>query len=164
MQEKTLSESSFSFKQIKNKFDTITSENGKNWLLALNWILVIEYLSSIIEYQFLESSKSYIEYIPNGVYKELIIATLIVITVWYSVYNFIFVKKQNFFTFMLFVTMCLYLFLTKDLTFNLLLHNINIYQTITDGFSIYMIIQLLLKFIILYLIFKMLLALKNRNK
>ena len=73
---------------IKSKFDLITSENGKNWLLALNWILVLEFLSSIIEYEFLDKSEKYIEHIPDGIFKELLVALMVVFFVWYSFYVF----------------------------------------------------------------------------
>ena len=48
MQENIVSKNNISLKEIKYKFDLITSENGKNWLLALNWILVLEFFSSFI--------------------------------------------------------------------------------------------------------------------
>ena len=151
-------------KEIKNKFDSITSENGKNWLLALNWILVLEFFLSFLEYKFLNVSRGYIEYIPNGIFKELLIAILIVLFIWYSIYNFIFMQKEKFFTFTLYISICIYLLSTNDISFNLLLHNLNIFEIIADGFGLYMIVQLLLKFIIFYLIYKMLIAFKNRNK
>ncbi|MFA9239058.1 MAG: hypothetical protein ACEQSQ_04075 [Candidatus Paceibacteria bacterium] len=151
-------------KEIKNKFDSITSENGKNWLLALNWILVLEFFLSFLEYKFLDVSRGYIEYIPNGIFKELLIAILIVLFIWYSIYNFIFMQKEKFFTFTLYISICIYLLSTNDISFNLLLHNLNIFEIIADGFGLYMIVQLLLKFIIFYLIYKMLIAFKNRNK
>ncbi|MBU0924388.1 hypothetical protein KKG81_05835 [bacterium] len=164
MQENTINKNNFSAKEIKNKFDLITSENGKNWLLALNWILVLEFFSSFIEYQFLDIAKGYIEYIPNGIFKELLIAILIVLFIWYSIYNFIFMQKQKFFTFTLYISICIYLLSTSDLSFNLLLHNLNIFEVTLGGFGFYMISQLLLKFIIFYLIYKMLIAFRNRNK
>ena len=164
MQEKTLIKSRFSFKQLKNKFDLISSENGKNWLLALNWILIIEFFSSIIEYNFLDIAKNFVEPFPNGVYKELLIASLVVLFIWYSIYNFIFMRKQEFFILTLFASVCTYLLFTRDLTFNLLLHNLNLFELTLDGFGFYLIIQLFLKFLIFYLIFKMLIAFKNRNK
>ena len=151
-------------KEIKNKFDSITSENGKNWLLALNWILVLEFFLSFLEYKFLDVSRGYIEYIPNGIFKELLIAILIVLFIWYSIYNFIFMQKEKYFTFTLYISICIYLLSTNDISFNLLLHNLNIFEIIADGFGLYMIVQLLLKFIIFYLIYKMLIAFKNRNK
>ena len=164
MQENIVSKNNISLKEIKYKFDLITSENGKNWLLALNWILVLEFFSSFIEYEFLDVAKGYIEYIPNGVFKELLIAILIVLFIWYSIYNFIFMQKQKFLTFTLYVSICIYLLSTRDMSFNLLLHNLNIFEVTLGGFGFYMISQLLLKFIIFYLIYKMLIAFKNRNK
>ena len=110
-------------KEIKNKFDSITSENGRNWLLALNWILVLEFFLSFLEYKFLDVSRGYIEYIPNGIFKELLIAILIVLFIWYSIYNFIFMQKEKFFTFTLYISICIYLLSTNDISFNLLLHN-----------------------------------------
>ena len=164
MQENIENKKSISAKEIKYKFDLITSENGKNWLLALNWILVLEFFSSFIEYEFLDVAKGYIEYIPNGVFKELLIAILIVLFIWYSIYNFIFMQKQKFLTFTLYVSICIYLLSTRDMSFNLLLHNLNIFEVTLGGFGFYMISQLLLKFIIFYLIYKMLIAFRNRNK
>ena len=164
MQENIENKKSISPKEIKYKFDLITSENGKNWLLALNWILVLEFFSSFIEYEFLDVAKGYIEYIPNGVFKELLIAILIVLFIWYSIYNFIFMQKQKFLTFTLYVSICIYLLSTRDMSFNLLLHNLNIFEVTLGGFGFYMISQLLLKFIIFYLIYKMLIAFRNRNK
>ena len=163
MQENIVSKNNISLKEIKYKFDLITSENGKNWLLALNWILVLEFFSSFIEYEFLDVAKGYIEYIPNGVFKELLIAILIVLFIWYSIYNFIFMQKQKFLTFTLYVSICIYLLSTRDMSFNLLLHNLNIFEVTLGGFGFYMISQLLLKFIIFYLIYKMLIAFRNRN-
>ena len=164
MQENIVSKNNISLKEIKYKFALITSENGKNWLLALNWILVLEFFSSFIEYEFLDVAKGYIEYIPNGVFKELLIAILIVLFIWYSIYNFIFMQKQKFLTFTLYVSICIYLLSTRDMSFNLLLHNLNIFEVTLGGFGFYMISQLLLKFIIFYLIYKMLIAFRNRNK
>jgi hypothetical protein len=163
MQENSVNKNNYSFKELKYKFDAITSDNGKNWLLALNWVLVLEFLSSIIEYEFLDAGKAYIEYIPDGIYKELLIAISIVLFIWYSIYNFIFMQKNQFFTFTLYVSVCIYLLFTHDLSFNLLLHNLNIFEVTLGGFGFYMIIQILLKFIIFYLLYKMLVAIKNRN-
>ena len=73
-------------------------------------------------------------------------------------------KKEQFFVFTLYLSICVYLLSTNDLSFNLLAHNLNIFEITIDGFGFYMVFQLFLKFIIFYLIFKMLIALKNRNK
>lgn len=152
------------YQKVKYKFDLITSNNGTNWLLALNWILVLEFLSAIMEYQFVDVAKNFVTYIPNSLQKELLIAVMIVLFIWYSIYNFIFMKKEQFFVFTLYLSICVYLLSTNDLSFNLLAHNLNIFEITIDGFGFYMIFQLFLKFIIFYLIFKMIIALKNRNK
>lgn len=152
------------YKKVKYKFDLITSNNGTNWLLALNWILVLEFLSAIMEYQFVDIAKKFVIHIPNSLQKELLIAVMIVFFIWYSIYNFIFMKKEQFFVFTLYLSICVYLLSTNDLSFNLLAHNLNIFEITIDGFGFYMIFQLFLKFIIFYLIFKMIVALKNRNK
>lgn len=149
---------------IKSKFDLITSNNGTNWLLALNWILVLEYFSAVLEYVFIDSAKKFIINIPDGLLKELLIAIMIVIFIWYSIYNFIFMKKEQFFIFTLYLSMCIYLLITNDLSFNLLAHNLNLFEITIDGFGFYMMFQIFLKFVILYLIYKMLIALKNRNR
>lgn len=164
MQETMENKKNISLKDIKYKFDVITSENGKNWLLALNWIVILEFFSSFIEYHFLDIAKTYIKYIPDGIYKELSIAIFIVLFIWYSIYNFIFMQKQKFLTFTLYISICMYLLSTQDMSFNLLLHNLNIFEVTLGGFGFYMISQILLKIIIFYLIYKMLVAFKNRNK
>lgn len=163
MQENLINKNTFSLKGLKYKFDSITSNNGRSWLLALNWIFLLELLSSIIEYRYLDIGKAYIEHIPDGIFKELFIAILIVLFIWYSIYNFIFMKLQEFFIFTLYVSVCIYLLITDDVSFNLLFHNLNIFEITLDGFGFYMIVQLTLKFITFYLIYKMLVAIKNRN-
>lgn len=152
------------YQKIKEKFDLITSNNGKNWLLALNWILLIELFSTVLEYKFIDVSKKFVVYMPSSIQKELLIAIMIVLLIWYSIYNFIYMRKEQFFIFTLYLTICIYLFITDDLSFNLLAHNLNLFELTIDGFGFYLIIQLILKFIIFYLIYKMIVAFRNRNK
>jgi hypothetical protein len=152
------------YQKIKDKFDLITSNNGKNWLLALNWILLIELFSTVLEYEFIDISKNFVVYMPSSIQKELLIAIMIVLFIWYSIYNFIYMRKEQFFIFTLYLSICIYLFITDDLSFNLLAHNLNLFELTIDGFGFYLIIQSILKFIIFYLIYKMIIAFRNRNK
>ena len=152
------------YQKIKNRFDFITSNNGTNWLLALNWILILEYFSAVLEYLFIDNAKKFVINIPDGMLKELLIGVMIVVFIWYSIYNFVFMKKEQFFIFTLYISLCIYLLITNDLSFNLLANNLNIFEITIDGFGFYMMFQILLKFVILYLIYKMLIALKNRNR
>jgi hypothetical protein len=163
MENNNLNKTSITLKSLKNNFDTITSNNGKDWFLALIWILVFEFISSILEYEFLDKAKYYIEPLSNGLAKEFFIAFLIVVFIWYSIYNFIFMRKNQFFILTLYTSICVYLLITNDITFNLFLHNLNPLEVIIDGFGFYMIFQIILKFLMLYLIYKMLLAVKNRK-
>ena len=80
-----------------------------------------------------------------------------------KLYNSI-MKKEQFLLLSLYLSICLYLLVTHDLSFNLLLHNLNIFELIENGFGFYLIVQISLKIIILYLIYKMIIAIKNRNK
>ena len=99
----------------------------------------------------------------SGIAKELSIAILLVLFIWYSVYNFIYMHKQKFFMFTLYISVCIYLLITNDISFNLLLHNLNPLELLIDGIGLYVFIHLLLKLTILYLLYKMLISFKNRN-
>ena len=129
------------YQKIKDKFDLITSNNGKSWLLALNWILLIELFSTVLEYEFIDISKNFVVYMPSSIQKELLIAIMIVLFIWYSIYNFIYMRKEQFFIFTLYLSICIYLFITDDLSFNLLAHNLNLFELTIDGFGFYLIIQ-----------------------
>ncbi|GGD39077.1 hypothetical protein GCM10012288_11380 [Malaciobacter pacificus] len=151
------------FRKIKYKFDFVTSNHGKNWLLALNWIFIFELISSILEYNLVEKAQNFVEPITNTLFKEISIAILLVLFIWYSLYNFIFMNKERFLLFTIYIWVCIYFLFTNDLTFNLLLHNLNPTELYIDGFGIYLVVQVLLKVIILYLIYKLLIAFKNRK-
>lgn len=151
------------FENFKYKFDLITSNNGKNWLLALNWILIFEFISSIIEYNLVQKAQNFVHPMNDGLLKELSIALLIVLFIWYSIYNIVFMHKEKFLFFTLYTSICIYLLFTNDISFNLLMHNLNPAELFIDGFGFYMITQIILKFIILYLLFKMLIAFRNRK-
>ena len=151
-------------KKVKFFFDKVTSNHGSDWLLALTWIFVFEFFSSILEYSYLEVAQNYIYHIPQSVYKEIGIALLIVAFIWYTVYMIVFMKRHQFFYLALFGSVGLYLIVTHDVTFNLLVHNIlNPFEFEFNSFGFYVIAQLLIKAVITYLIFMMLIAIKNRK-
>lgn len=147
------------------KFDKITSNNGKEPILAFIWILVLEFTSTILEYEYLEVSEQYIFTMQDGLLKELFIALLFVLFIWYCVYSIVFMYRKQFITLALYGSLCIYLLITHDITFNLLIHNLNPINIIENGFSFYMMIQLFLKVIIIYLVIKMLTNIrKNKQK
>ena len=150
-------------KVYKDNFDKITSNNGKDWLLAFIWIVIIELFSAILEYEFLDIAKSYIFYMQESIYKELLISIIFVSFIWYCVNSIVFMYRKQFVILALYGSICIYLVITHDLTFNLLMHNLNPFEIGIDGFGFYMFFQLTLKFIIAYLFIKMFISIKNRK-
>ena len=155
--------SSNKFKIYLNKFDKITSNNGTDWMLAFIWIVIIELFSTILEYEYLDVAKSYVFYMQESIYKELLISAIFVSFIWYVVNSIIFMYRKQFIILALYGSICIYLAITHDLTFNLLLHNLNPFELAIDGFGFYMIFQVTLKLIIIYLFIKMFWAIKNKK-
>ena len=162
MKENNLSRNKF--KNYLNKFDKVTSNNGKDWVLAFIWIVILELFSSILEYLYLDVGKSYIFYMEESIFKELLISTIFVSFVWYLVNSIIFMYRKQFVILSLYGSVCIYLAITHDLTFNLLLHNLNPFELGIDGFGFYMIFQVLLKIVIIYLLIKMFSAIKTKKQ
>ncbi|RXJ89761.1 hypothetical protein CRV01_07780 [Arcobacter sp. CECT 8983] len=137
-------------------FDKITSNDGKDWFLALTWIFVFEIISSIIEYFFLTQARSYVVHIPEGIFKEFLIAILVTFFIWHFVYSIVNMHRNQFYFLIMYGLLGLYFYITKDMTFNFLFHNIiNPFEFEFNGFGFYTIVQIILKLTILYLIFKM---------
>jgi len=151
-------------KKVLAKFDKITSNNGKDWILTLVWIFIFEFVSTVLEYEYLDVSEKYIFHMQDGVIKEIFIALLFVLFIWYCVYSIVFMYRKQFITLALYGSLCIYLLITHDITFTLLMHNLNPTSLINTGFSFYLAIQLLLKLIITYLVIKMLISIKKQKK
>ncbi len=146
-------------------FDKYTSRNGTDWYLALTWIFVLELISSLIEYFYLPIAKTYIVDIQEGLFKEALIAIFISFFVWHFIYSIVQMRKNQFFSLVMYVLLGIYFYITKDVTFNLLFHNIiNPFEFEFSGFSLYTIVQIFIKVVIIYLIVKMIVSIKNRKK
>ncbi|RXJ84279.1 hypothetical protein [Arcobacter sp. CECT 8985] len=148
--------------KIKYNFDRISSNHAKDWQLALFWIVLFELFSSIFEYEFVNKSHEYVSFIPSGFYKEILIAGLILPFIWLCVYNLVYMYKTNLIYLALYATVGIYLIVTEDVTFNLLLHNLNPFE-LNIGGTIYFIIQLFFKLIIAYLIYKLVVAFRHQK-
>ena len=105
------------------QFNGFTSKHGTDWFLALTWIFVFEIISSIIEYKFLDYSRTYVIDIQAGVFKELLIAVFVSFFVWHFVYSIIEMQKNQFYFLVMYVALIAYFVVTNDITFNLLFHN-----------------------------------------
>ncbi|KAB7885599.1 hypothetical protein [Poseidonibacter ostreae] len=151
-------------KNVLYKFDKITSNNGKDRILALIWIFILEFTSTVLEYEYLDTSEQYIFHMEDGLTKEIFIASLFVLFIWYSVYSIVFMYRKQFITLALYGSVCIYLLITHDITFNLLIHNLNPGNLFENGFGFYLLIQLFLKLIITYLVIKMLISIKKQKQ
>ncbi|WP_419774629.1 hypothetical protein [Halarcobacter sp.] len=137
-------------------FNRITSNDGKDWFLTLTWIFVFEIISSIIEYYHLSIARTYVIDIQDGVFKEFLIAIFVTFFIWHFVYSIVNMHRNQFYFLIMYGLLGLYFYITKDMTFNLLFHNIiNPFEFEFNGFGVYTIVQFTIKLIIIYLIFKM---------
>ncbi|APW64859.1 hypothetical protein LPB137_02855 [Poseidonibacter parvus] len=132
--------------------------------MAFIWIVILELFSSILEYIYLDVGKAYVFHMEESIFKELLISAIFVSFVWYLVSSIIFMYRKQFVILSLYGSVCIYLAITHDLTFNLLLHNLNPFELGIDGFGFYMIFQVLLKIVIIYLLIKMFLAIKTKKQ
>lgn len=151
-------------KKLKYNFDKVTSKNSTDWQLAIFWIIVFEICASLFEYTFLQSTQNAINKIPSGISTELIIGSIFTLFLWLCVYNFIFWKKTNLLLLLIFAFTGLYLVITKDVSFQFLLHNLEPIHFFQASFSIALILELFLKLILLYLVFKVIKIYKQNKK
>lgn len=150
--------------KIKYDFDTITSNNSKNWKLVLFWIIVFEIFASLFEYFTIDNAKIFLFEIHSSPFTGFIIGLSLTLFVWYIVYNFIYWNKTNFLILILFTIIGIYLFITDDLAFTFIAHNLNALYLIQSTFGVNFIIQLSFKLIIAYLIYQLIISLKIQNR
>jgi Na+/H+-translocating membrane pyrophosphatase len=148
-------------KRLKYNFDKITSQNATNWKLVFFWIIVFEVLASIIEYLFVDTT-SISTHIPHTIFTELIVAILITLFVWFCVYNLIFGTKVGGIKLFFFSIVGLYFVVTNDFTLKFLLQNLNPYHFFDLKFGLVFFIEFFFKLLIIYLIYQLLVCIKNR--
>jgi len=151
------------FKQIKHHFDRFTSNHSQNWQLVIFWIIIFEMCASLFEYWFVGNSSSFIIQVQDSIAKEFFIGLYFTIFLWACVYNFIFWNLTNLLWLCLIAVTGVYFIITNDLTFNLLLHNFFPVHYLQASFSYAIIIELFFKLIMTYLIYQLIISLKNRN-
>lgn len=151
-----------SLKNVKNTFDKISSNHAQDWQLALFWIVLFELFASMFEYFFVEKSHAYVQFVPNNFFNEIYIALIVVMFIWFCVYNLVFMNKTNLLYLALYAVLCIYLFVTQDVTFNLIAHNLNPLELNLGG-GFYFTIQLFFKLLITYLIFQLVIAYRHKR-
>lgn len=149
-------------KKVKNNFDKITSENATNWKLVLIWIIVFEFVATIVEYLFLDKVSTFSVPIPHTLTSELIVASIVTIFVWFCIYNIIFENKRNIFRLAFFSLIGLYFIVTSDFTLQFLLQNLNPVHFFDLEFGMVFFIELFLKLVITYLFYQLVVSLINR--
>lgn len=148
--------------RVKNGFDKITSQNATNWKLVLFWILVFEFIASIIEFLYVDKSSSFSISIPHTLFTELLVASIVTLFVWFIIWNIIFENRKNIFRLATFSMLGLYFIITNDFTLQFLLQNLNPLHFFDLEFGIVFFVELSFKLIITYLLYQLLISLKNR--
>lgn len=150
-------------KKIKENFDKVTSNNSQNWQLVVFWIIIFEIFATLFEYLFVGNSTSFIITVQDSIAKEFFIGVYFTIFVWACVYNFIFWNLTNVLWLCLIAVTGVYFIVTNDLTLNLLMHNFFPVHYLEATFSYALLIELFFKLILTYLIYQLILSLKNQN-
>lgn len=151
-------------KDIKTKFDKITSNNSKNWELVIFWIISFSIFASIIEYIFVNKKSAIIIHIPTNILNEFFIAILIVGFVWGCIYNLVSFNIKNIFYHTLFGLIGLDFIITQDFNFSFLFYGLLPIDFFNTNFSIVLCIILLFKLLILYLTYQLFICLIYRKK
>lgn len=150
-------------KQVKYNFDRITSQNSTNWKLALFWILFFEVVSSLIEFIYVDKSAEYSVHITHTLIIELTLASMVALFVWFCIYNIIFESKRNVFRLAILSVIGAYLIITSDLTLRFLIHNLNPFHFFDYEFGAVFFLELFFKLILAYLIYQLVVSIRNRN-
>lgn len=150
--------------KVKHNFDRLTSQNSQNWQLVLFWIVVFELSASILEYFTFENSASFVMAMPESLTKEFFIGVAVTTFVWGCIYNFVFGNKTLFLWMVLFAMTGMYMMVTHDMTFNFVLHNLEPTHFMNANLSLELVLEILFKLIITYLIYQLIVSLRNRKR
>lgn len=150
-------------KIIRHHFDKITSNHAQNWQLVVFWIVIFEIFATLFEYVFIGHSANYIIKVEESITKNFFTGMYITAFLWGCIYNFVFWNLTNLLWLCLFGVTGLYFAVTDDLTLNFLIHNIFPVHYLEASISVPLIIELFFKLIITYLIYQLVVALRNKN-
>ncbi|MGB6329551.1 MAG: hypothetical protein WBF48_11545 [Halarcobacter sp.] len=147
--------------KAKNGFDKITSKNATDWKLVLFWIIVFEFIASIIEFLYVDTSTSFSVPIPHNFLTQFLVALMVTLYAWFFIWNIIFENRRNLFKLAIFSMIGLYFIITNDFTLQFLLQNLNPFHFFDLDFGIVFFIELFFKLIITYLIYQFVISFKN---
>ncbi|XOB62802.1 hypothetical protein ACMC56_03085 [Campylobacterota bacterium DY0563] len=149
-------------KKVKLGFDKITSNNSTNWKLVLFWIFFFEVVAAIFEFIFVDKYVEYSVSIPHTLTTEIIVGLIVTAFVWYCIYNIIFDDAKSKFRLLILTLVGLYFIVTNDFSLQFLLNNLNPLHFLELDFGGVLILELLLKLIILYLIYQLIVSRRKK--
>ncbi|WP_321314217.1 hypothetical protein [Halarcobacter sp.] len=149
-------------KKVKLGFDKITSNNFTNWKLVLFWIFFFEVIAAIFEFIFVDKYVEYSVSIPHTLTTEILVGLIVTAFVWYCIYNIIFDDPKSKFRLLILTLVGLYFIVTNDFSLQFLLNNLNPLHFLELDFGGVLILELLLKLIILYLIYQLIVSTKKK--
>lgn len=150
-------------KKVKHNFDKVTSQNSTNWKLVIFWIVVFEIFASIVEFYNLENSAEYSVKLESSLTSEIILGLVVTIFVWFCIYNIIF-ENRKYIVRLLFIGLIgLYFIITNDFSLGFLLQNLNPFHFFNLEFGLLFVIELILKFLILYLVYQFIITLRKND-
>ncbi len=147
--------------RAKYGFDKITSQNATDWKLVLFWIVVFEFIASVIEFLYVDKSSNFSVSIPHTLFTELLVAGIVTLFVWFFVWNIIFENKKNIFKLAIFTMIGLYFIITNDFTLQFLLQNLDPFHFFDLEFGLVFFIEFFFKLLISYLVYQLIISLKN---
>ncbi|RXJ68964.1 hypothetical protein CRV08_05905 [Halarcobacter ebronensis] len=151
-------------KKVKDNFDKITSQNSTNWKLVLFWIFLFEVVAAIVEFIFVDKYVEYSVDIPHTLTTEILVGLAVTAFVWYCIFNIVFFDSaKNRFRLLIITLVGLYFVVTNDFSLQFLLNNLNPLHFFELDFGGVLILELLLKFVILYLIYQLIISAKNNR-
>ncbi|QKF81068.1 hypothetical protein [Halarcobacter ebronensis] len=151
-------------KKVKDNFDKITSQNSTNWKLVLFWIFLFEVVAAIVEFIFVDKYVEYSVDIPHTLTTEILVGLAVTAFVWYCIFNIVFFDSaKNRFRLLIITLVGLYFVVTNDFSLQFLLNNLNPLHFFELDFGAVLILELLLKLVILYLIYQLIISAKNNR-
>lgn len=148
--------------KAKYNFDKITSQHATDWKLVLFWIVVFEFIASIIEFLYVDKSSLYSISIHHTIFIEMAVAFTVTLFVWFCIWNIIFTTKNNIFKLVIFSMIGLYFIITSDFSLQFLLQNLNPFHFFDLDFGIVFFVELFFKLLITYLLFQLIISFKSK--
>jgi uncharacterized protein YjbI with pentapeptide repeats len=147
------------FEWITFKIHSISSNHSQDWLLALSWIIIFGFISSLVSfYSIQDNNSTYIHFTLNSGIK-LILLSGIVLWLKFVIQDKIFTINKLSMILMYFV----YYLITKDVFLSMFSQTLNPFSMMQENDNIN-IFQLICKIIIAYLIYQLITSIRQNTR